>query len=113
MQIAFLSAREILIVSRKAKVGAIDIFFNKNSFLNHDVFTEFLQCKLITNNQHWRSVCFVIVENYLEFACSDGMPFGGRNKELAMHCLYRAQGDVKVIFFCSIFFIIIIETSEH
>ncbi|EDV23774.1 uncharacterized protein TRIADDRAFT_57313 [Trichoplax adhaerens] len=35
------------------------------------------------------------IENYLEFACSDGVPFGGRNKEFALHCLYKAQGNVK------------------
>jgi uncharacterized C2H2 Zn-finger protein len=37
----------------------------------------------------------VLVDWFLEFACSDAIPYKGRNKELAMHTLYLMNYNIK------------------
>lgn len=35
------------------------------------------------------------VDAFLEFACSDAVPGGGRNNEYALHLLHMSDGDIK------------------
>lgn len=36
------------------------------------------------------------IDGYLELACSPAVPYGGRNKELALQLLKQVNGSVKV-----------------
>ena len=41
-------------------------------------------------------MCLVLVNAYLDFACSSAVQGGGKNKELALHILYLKGGDILV-----------------
>merc|ERR1739838_460426 len=60
---------------------------------NPDRITEQLMWKLSKyqrdSEKQWKRI-----EQYMELSCSAAVPYGGCNKEFALHCFMEAKGDI-------------------